>query len=331
MNKRDLYINIPLDDKGNEIIITNEGVLKNHGDYDDAEAFAKIENATYFLWKDSFSFDLGAKLFDTDSPNISQSRDLYVKNLGDTCTIILQQPYDDFFSYTLFSGHHYDFLYYKYGDEIHLRLFQTDYSVENEKMSCTLTLLYKVILSQNILDKWEAVKQQEYLPRLEIERCFMHNGKLRQQYAKGEDIELPKHEYDKVEMINCEEVTTRTLQKCCKLNYTLKNIGNDSIRINFNKFQINLYYSRDGFALSFEYHGNDSRHYFCLTDVLSAIGCKSNSIPEFKYIYNGEMMSNYLTEYLELVEKYYNKLSNVRRISRLMRNYYLTLNKSLIK
>ena len=192
MNKRDNTITLPIDNNGNSIIITNLRNIARGGDYDDAEVFAYLNKKRYFLCKDGFAFGIGAQLFEEWRPLETDTPDLHVKNVGDKCKVILTAD-NSFFTTTLFEGEKYGFLYYKCNGSVHLRFVRTKYNFRGKNATCKLKLLYKTILTPNIIKIWENVRKTEYLPRLEIERYFIMNqgAALREKYSRLEDVDIP--------------------------------------------------------------------------------------------------------------------------------------------
>ena len=195
MNRRDICFSLPLDDKGNTIIITNLYNIAHGGDYDDVDVFAYINKKEYSFYRDGFAFGVCAELYEEDRPRQAEQQDLYVKNVGDKCKVIL--PHDvnnSFFDPTLFVGDKYGFFYYKFNGETHIRFARMKFNYKGKDTTCKIKLLYKTVLTPDIIQIWENVRVTEYLPRLEIERYLIQHADLRERYKHFEDVDISKCE-----------------------------------------------------------------------------------------------------------------------------------------
>lgn len=115
-------------------------------------------------------------------------------------------------------------------------------------------------------------------------------------------------------MINFVEVVSKTFEKFCKEKYTVKNTSENIVEVSFKKFGIVLYYNNFEYDLGFNYYCNrlfSKRKLVNLECVLQRVIIDNDKIPEYKFMSNEEVMANYLCEYIALINRYYNELSNL--------------------
>ena len=103
------------------------------------------------------------------------------------------------------------------------------------------------------------------------------------------------------------KIVTQVFGELCNEKQTTSIRKQNIAEVTFKDFSISIYYCPYEYDLEMNYCKKGKE--LILDQVLQELGCSSSQLPQFKYISNEEVMENYLSEYIILINLYFKDLS----------------------
>ena len=111
---------------------------------------------------------------------------------------------------------------------------------------------------------------------------------------------------------NFAEIVSQVFNNMCNEKHAVIMREKNVAEIAFKNFSVVLYYCAFEYDLGINYLKNGKE--FCIEHVLQNIGIQDEKLPKYKYMSNSEVMTNYIKEYIAIINNYFKELSNIKNL-----------------